>query len=304
MKPYPKITIGIPVLNEGQNIINLIKSLLKQKIRKAELEKIIIISDASTDDTEKKIKSIKDFRLIFMNNKRRLGLNKSQNKILSNSNSNILILLDGDVLPFGDAFIQNIISPILNNPKIGLVAAKNISIPQQTFFGSIIEFSHKLKTDMYENINRGCNVYSCYGRARAFSKEFYSDFKWPDNVPEDAYSYFESIRKGFVFYSSKKAKIFFSVPGNLKDHRKQSVRFFNGKFKLKRFFQERLIRKEYAIPFGLILRTSIKYFIKSPHKLVIYFIISGYLKIFSFRANINHSRYDLSSSTKKLWLKR
>lgn len=301
MRSKPTITIGIAAFNESRNITTLIQFILKQKIRNAKLTKIIIVSDGSTDDTVTKIRSLNNPRINLVINNKRLGLNRSQNIIIGKAYTKILILLDGDVLPSNDNFIQNLINPLLKNNNASIVAGNNIVIPQKTYFGKLIEFSHKLKTDIYRHINRGHNVYLCYGRARAFSKSFYSNLSWPEDVPEDAYSYFKCISRNFTFYFAYNAKIYFSVPKNLKDHIKQSTRFFDGRKKLEKFFPKQLIEKEYAIPLLLIFKTVLKYFIKQPFKTLLYVNLSSFIRIFSLKININHSKYEPSDSTKFLY---
>ncbi len=301
MKYKYTITVGIPVFNESPNIEKLILSILKQRIKGAKLAEVIIVSDGSTDDTSRKIKSFKDKRIKFLINNKRLGLNKTQNKIIKHSSSEILILLDGDILPFNNNSIQNLIDPFFKKGSIGIVAGNNISIPQNTFFGKLIKLSHELKTEIYRNFNKGCNVYLCYGRARAFSKNFYSNLNWPEDVPEDAYSYFECINKNFTFHFAINAKVYFSVPQNLNDHIKQSTRFFDGRKKLEKFFSKHLIKKEYSIPFLMMLKTVSKYFAKQPFKILIYILLSLYIKVFSLKINVNHSKYDPSYSTKFLY---
>ena len=58
----PTVTIGIPSYNEAQNIGQLLESLLKQVSNSYILEKIIVCSDGSTDDTEQVVKKLESKR--------------------------------------------------------------------------------------------------------------------------------------------------------------------------------------------------------------------------------------------------
>jgi len=52
-----KITIGIPAYNEEKNIGNLLNDILNQKLEHNILEKILVISDNSTDKTDEIVSS-------------------------------------------------------------------------------------------------------------------------------------------------------------------------------------------------------------------------------------------------------
>jgi len=301
MKSKYTVIIGVPAHNEGRNIELLLKSILKQKLNNIVISKIIIVSDGSTDDTEKKVKLFKDPRVVLIVNNKRLGLNKSQNLILRKSNADILVFLDGDILPTSNYFIQNLVSPILVNKNIGIVAGDNIAVFQKTFFGSLIKFSHELKIDIFKQINRCNNVYLCFGRARAFSKSFYSNFNWPEDVPEDAYSYFECIHRNLSFYHTDKASVYFSVPRTLNDYIKQSLRFFSGRKKLEKFFSPNSIKREYSIPFLVKIRIIAKNIIYRPGYLSAYMILVLAMRIISFKTRIESSKYEPSNTTKSLY---
>jgi glycosyltransferase involved in cell wall biosynthesis len=167
-----QITIGIPAFNEEKNIKFLIESLLKQKLRNAILEQIIIVSDGSTDSTDKKVQSIKNNLVTLITNKKRVGLNRALNKIVQFASSDILVILNADILPANEYFIQNLIKPFFKNKNIGIVGANTISQPSRNLLERILVNSHELKQFMYARISNGNNVYMCHGRARAFSKNY------------------------------------------------------------------------------------------------------------------------------------
>ena len=56
----PTLSIGIPAFNEEANIYFLLKDLLSQKMDQFNLERIIVNSDGSTDDTIEQVKRIKN----------------------------------------------------------------------------------------------------------------------------------------------------------------------------------------------------------------------------------------------------
>lgn len=296
----PTITIGIPAYNEEANIQLLLENLLSQKIRKAILEKIIIISDGSSDKTVSKVKLIVDKRIKIIEQKHRLGILKTQNDIVKNTHSDILVLLDADVLPANNYFIEEITKPIIKNKHISLVGADTVSVKPRTFFEKIIFDSHQFKTCVYKKIGNKKNIYLCHGRARAFSKPFYSLIKWPDNPPEDAYSYLFCIQEGFRFAFASKAKVIFRSPATFKDHVRQSRRFFIGKNQMEKYFPTDFVRKQYRVPMYIFMQTFAISLIKKPLTLSAYLLIVLYVKIMNLRKNVQKATWDVSESSKRI----
>ncbi len=295
-----KVTIGIPAYNEEQNIKILLKRIFEQKIRGAKLTQVVVISDGSTDRTVAVCKNIKDSRLKILDHKKRLGKMTRLNELLKLTKADILILLDADVLPVGNQFIQEIINPIIRNKNIGLVGADTESIRGSSFVEKVIAISHNFKRDIYKEIENGNNIYLCHGRARAFSKKFYSQLKWPNNFPEDAYSYLTCLKNGFKFAFAPKAKVLFKSPTTLSDHFKQSARFIKGKKNLESFFSSSLVKHQYQIPKKLFIKSLVKFLIKSPLLMISYILISIFVKLISIRYNVHQSKWEISLTSKRL----
>ena len=106
-KILPTITIGIPAYNEEQNIYELLSALLQQNLATVNLEKVIVVADGSTDGTVGQIQRITDKRVALMHWTRRRGLAAGQNYIVENTRSDVLVLLDADILPQDNNFIVN-----------------------------------------------------------------------------------------------------------------------------------------------------------------------------------------------------
>ena len=126
------ISIGIPAYNEEGNIGHLINALLKQKGDNFTLKEIIIISDASNDKTAETVKSISDERIIFSENKERIGQALSQNLILEQF-TGYTHFLNADVLPVDEYFIQEMTQPFYKDPRIGIVSSREIPLIRKFF---------------------------------------------------------------------------------------------------------------------------------------------------------------------------
>jgi len=89
----PLISIIMAVRNNSQTITSAIKSILKQTYQNWEL---IIIDDASVDDTAKQIKQFKDSRIKLIQNKKQLKLPRSLNLALKKAKGKYFARFDGD----------------------------------------------------------------------------------------------------------------------------------------------------------------------------------------------------------------
>ncbi|QQR64322.1 glycosyltransferase [Candidatus Roizmanbacteria bacterium] len=113
MKNKQTITIGIPAYNEASNITRLIADLVAQVQRDFLMEKIIVVSDASTDGTADVVEKIRKTRVEVIENRERRGKAHSLNLIKDKSTSDILLLLDADIRIPDTQFINNLITPIV-----------------------------------------------------------------------------------------------------------------------------------------------------------------------------------------------
>lgn len=87
------VSIILPAFNSGKRIKRAINSVMKQTYSNWEL---IIINDASTDNTLSYISEIEDERIIIINNKKNLGLADSRNKGLRIIKGEYITFLDAD----------------------------------------------------------------------------------------------------------------------------------------------------------------------------------------------------------------
>lgn len=89
------VSVVMSTYNNQDTIVEAIQSVLNQSYKNLEL---IIINDASTDDTLKKINKVKNNKIILLNNKTNLGLTKSLNKGIKISRGKYIARIDADDL--------------------------------------------------------------------------------------------------------------------------------------------------------------------------------------------------------------
>ena len=112
----PKITVLIPIYNSQKTIRTAVRSVQNQKMPEIE---IILIDDASTDNSQLLIKELQneDSRIKSIRNKRNRGALYSKSIGVFNANGEYLILLDSD-----DLFVnENLFDICYNEAKNNLI---------------------------------------------------------------------------------------------------------------------------------------------------------------------------------------
>lgn len=301
MEKRRELTIYIPAYNEEANIKYLLESFLTQNIKSANLVEIIVESDNSIDKTVELSRSVKDSRIRVIDNKVRKGKSGLQNNIVKHINTDLLFIADADILPVGSHFLENLIIGILKKDNIALVCPKLTPFrPSENFLESMLSMSQDFKNYVYSRINNGSNVYMCVGGARLFKKKLYSSMVWDSSCPEDAFSYFECLNKGFDFAFVRESAVICKMPTTLLDHFKRSSRFFYGQKHLRRAYDKKFLSKHYRISPFIFLKGLLKFFLMHPIKLSVYSVLVIFVRLFLSNEVPNYSLWDISASTKRI----
>lgn len=113
-KKDPTITVLMPVYNVEPFIKEAIESVLNQSYSDFEL---LIIDDASTDDTVNRITAFSDSRIKLIKKPKNLGLIDSLNLGIKLAKGQYIARMDGDDISTPDRF-QKQLDVLLNNPEI------------------------------------------------------------------------------------------------------------------------------------------------------------------------------------------
>jgi glycosyltransferase involved in cell wall biosynthesis len=89
----PDVSVIIPTYNRARLIGKAVRSVLQQTYQDFE---IIIVDDASTDNTDQIIKSCDDARIIYMKHKINRGASAARNTGIKNSRGKYIAFLDSD----------------------------------------------------------------------------------------------------------------------------------------------------------------------------------------------------------------
>ncbi len=273
------ITIGIPAYNEEKNIVKLLHSILAQKEDRFILRKIIIVSDASSDNTDNEVLSIKDKRIELVKNKKRKGQAFAQNIIFNDSDSDVVVLFEADTLLGGENYLNYLISKMLRNPKIGVVQGYWKPLPSVTLVGKILEKQMVSYQDVV--INRPDNAAMLVsGRGgRAFRRFVYKKLRWISNVPEDVFAILWCEEKNIPYSFEERAVAYYRSPQSLEDYIKERQKIISAHYSLTKHFDVKTLEKMYDRPKSVIYGTFLNYLIRYPWAVVPYIGFKTYANL-------------------------
>lgn len=272
-KILPTVTVGIPAYNEAANIKYLLEDILSQHEDSFFLEKIIVNSDGSDDDTVALARSIGDRRIQVIDDRKRKGQAARQNEIIRQTETDILVLLNADIILDGRSFLKGMIKPLIEG-EAEFTSSNMLAVEPRTVVEKMLSVSIEFKNRIFEHWKDGKNLYTCHGAARAFSRAYYEHFSFEESVGEDAYSYFFGMEHGHRYAYVPGAVARIKLPGTLADHFKQSGRFFNSQTRFIKEFGLATIEREYALPKMLLLRSGMDSLLNHPILFSAYVIIT------------------------------
>lgn len=106
-----KLSIIIPVFNEKDTILEILKKVEDVNLKDIEKE-IIIVDDFSTDGTREKLRNLKKHKIIF--HEKNIGKGGAIRTGLKQATGDIILFQDAD-LEYDPKFYDDLLKPILNN---------------------------------------------------------------------------------------------------------------------------------------------------------------------------------------------
>jgi len=295
MKKNITVSIGIPAYNEEANIKKMLQSLLSQNESGFRLEEIIVVSDGSTDNTIKKVREIKDKRIVITDDTKRIGKSARMNQIFKSFHGDILFLADADIV-IKD---KNILAKIIKNTnfeKSGIVSVHALPFPATTFIEHVLEAGVGVAMEIAKEWNGGKNYLAFKGCFLGIEGELAKSLRLSRRlVNNDAYLYFAALKKGYTPHYFSNLYVFYNSPNTFTDHLKQSSRYQSSRQEMEQFFAHDL-REAYKTPFLTILASLRKYAFTQPIHLVLYGLINVYTKI--KKDTHTKSTWKIATSTK------
>jgi glycosyltransferase involved in cell wall biosynthesis len=115
----PKISVLMPVYNAAKFLNQSIESILNQTFFDFEF---IIIDDGSTDDSVAIIKTYDDPRIVFVRNKKNLGISETLNRGISLAKSSLIARMDADDISHPTR-LQKQYDYMVKNPDCALLSS-------------------------------------------------------------------------------------------------------------------------------------------------------------------------------------
>lgn len=286
------LTIGIPAHNEAGNIRAMINSVMRQKGNFV-LEKIIVVLDGCTDNTEKIVRkmSMKYPLIHLIADGKRLGKARRLNQIHAINKSNFVGTFDADIVLSRTCELDIMVKVLLSNKKVNVVAARQIPVEDTSFIGRISSVSYMLWYETTSNVNGGNHIHNLHGSSSLLRKKFAKSFVYPKRVISDqGYLYMQATRNNKNgFYFTKHTKILFRTVSTLRDCRIQGSRaIYDDKVNLASFYGKRVYMK-YHIPFKYKLTALLKMLFKEPIFTPLTFILGIYIRMFPYNDNFKRN---------------
>lgn len=281
------VSIGTSAFNEEHNIKNMLESVIVQREKTIEIKEIIVISDGSTDKTVKMAKSIKDKRIQVIDDRKRLGQPARVNQLLKSFNSDVLVLIDSDMILKDNKAIEKITKKFHQDKDTALVCGNKEPLPARTFLESAIN-NYIYARNSLENEFSFVNTAYVAHAFLAYSKKFARALVIPkDILNADAYGYFTCSAKGYKRYYAEDAIVLYRSPSSIKDHVNQSIRHLAGGIQLYNYFGKEFVDDGFAVPAPIMLKIMLYQLRKNPLGYIFLKILHLYCSFKSKKDNKN-----------------
>lgn len=260
------ITIGICAYNEGQNIQTLLQSIVTQKeTHEFFIKEIIVVSDGSTDDMERKVINFPDQRISLIYFPTREGKPNRINYLMQQNKSDIMVFLDADVVLKNKSTILNLVLPMIQTENVGLVGGRCQPLRGETFVESAINNYIDARIAVEDLMDFSQTAYCIHGAIMAISKQLASEIILPTSIlSDDTYFYMFTKRRGYEVKYAKNAVVFYRSPQTIMDALRQAMRHHAGTPQLYNYFLKRDVSAAYQLPRSLLLRMAFYQWISNP----------------------------------------
>ncbi len=298
------VTIGIPAHNEAENLPFMLESVLRQQGENIRIEKIVVLSDGSTDGTEA---VAREFALRFpivecLADGERKGKIMRLNELCRMNRSDFLVFLDADIVFESDTDLAEMIRTFGDDPAINVVAAHEIPVQAETFVGRVNVAGSRLWDETRLFVNGGNHIHNLRGSASALRKSFADTIVYPVKLTTDASFLYlkanEHDPHGFRY--AYRSHVLFRAPDTLMECRLQGTRaIIQQKEHVSKYFGDWVFEK-YRIPVPYKVRAVAKMLLLNPVMTVLSVLLGLYVRTFPLRDDMaKRYTWKMVSSTKR-----
>lgn len=292
------VTIGISAYNEENHIGKLVQDLLLQKQEKFTIQKIIIIDDGSSDKTSTIIRQFHSNKIKLVISQERKGKSERLNEIFEIAQSDIVVLLDADLVLGSRDEIKRLVAPFISSKTIHLVSGKNQPVEKNGYVQKIANAGLEIWELAIKNTPQS-DMYLCNGAVRAFRKTLYKQITFPNSSADDVYPYIYSQLHNMKFYYVTDTRIFYSLPKTISDYVKQVSRFLLSESIQESHFGAVITKRFFVIGLKEKILALIKNLPRHPLWTIMYASIALYIKLkFQFSEKRDTAAWQIIKSTK------
>ena len=219
---FPYVTLIIPVHNEEKTIVAKIDNCLAQNYPEERLS-IVVVSDASTDGTEERVKEMKNDRIRFLSLSKRGGKVAAQNHALRICDSDIIIFTDVAILTDPNA-VKNIVENFADQ-TVGAVSCRDFIV------GDGKDSQGETNYIRYDMLVR--NFTSRFGSLIGVTGGFYAVRKevalggWNPAFPPDFYVSIRCMKRRLRVVEDPRVKAYYKTAAREWDELSRKVRTIN-----------------------------------------------------------------------------
>ncbi len=166
-----RISVIVPVYNRDWFLKSCIDSLLVQNVKDYE---IIVVNDASNDETKDILDSYQDPRLRIFHNDTQRGPSFSRNRAAFEAQGDILALIDSDCIPHED-WLERLFEPFEKDFEVMIAGGKILDHDSNNFWEKVNSRGDFVsRNEGYVKKVFGCNM--------AIRRDFFAKNKFDENV--------------------------------------------------------------------------------------------------------------------------
>lgn len=293
------VTVGIPAYNEEANIARLLRQVLCQEQRGFVLERILVISDGSSDTTCNEVREVLDERIDLRCEPHRQGRAARHDQLLRLCQSDVFISLDADIVLPNNHTLHDLVRPVAAG-EADLVACRLEALPPRSALQRVLWSGLSLRNRVAERYRQGDNVYACHGPARAFSRRLYEAYSFSDGVAEDAYSYLYVKSCGLRYRFLPETSVVTQLPLTLRDHLNQSARFHQNQAEMRRYFPSDFVQEVFRLPRRLSLAGMAAELRQTPACTLAYMVLISLSTLLASKAPSRSRLWQMATTTKRL----
>ena len=221
---FPLVSFIVPVWNEEKTIEKTIKAI-RSAYPKSKSE-LLIINDASTDNTLQVLKKLKkEFKFTLINHKKNKGKVSSVNEASNLAKGEIIFSVDAETIISKKA-VYDVITRF-ENKKIGAISCRHKPI-EKSFLSSMQELEYNMFAIIQASYNLTSTLY-LWGSCMAFRKKAFNEIGMLSEsaIIEDQDAALKLNEKGWKVQQSS-VPVHTNVPQNIKSFYKQKVRWASG----------------------------------------------------------------------------